>query len=53
MTLAQDIARLTAIEAVKDIQLHYCRGLDRLDWDLVLSFITKFQRRTRNPPPIG
>jgi hypothetical protein len=37
MTLDQDIARLTAIGPVKDIQLRYCRGLDRLDWDLVPS----------------
>lgn len=35
MTIEETVAELVAVEAVKDVQLRYCRGLDRLDWDLV------------------
>jgi hypothetical protein len=32
-----DLERVVAEAAVRDVHLRYCRGIDRLDWDLVRS----------------
>jgi SnoaL-like domain len=33
--MEQQLQRLLDIEAIKDVHARYCRGIDRMDWDIV------------------
>ena len=35
MTTDERLRVMLAESAIKDVQLRYCRGIDRFDWDLI------------------